>query len=172
LHQRQAIRTAIQNILSGKTSAETRVFRTRFTSFKRNELPAIGIYLLSETSDAQDSAPREYLRKATVAIEGIVRVSDQPDDEVDDLAEEIETAMNVDPTLFGAASDSTLTATEMEVFENGDQHIGAIRLQYEIKYYSYPADDESVDLEIIDTKYNLKNSVEEDDQAEDIISLG
>jgi hypothetical protein len=172
MHQRQIIRTAIQTILLGETSAGDRVYRARFVGFRKNELPAIGIYFLRENSDFRNSAPREYERRATIAIEGIVRcVDNQPDDIVDNLAEQIEILMDADPTLSGSVSDSFLTASEMEFFENGDQHIAAIRLSYDAKYFSCVSDDGSVTLEKIDAKFSLNNNVEVEDQAEDFLNF-
>lgn len=171
-HQRKEIRLAVQAALvAADTAAETRVYASRMIPFRRIDLPAIAVYTLEESSVDNDSAPRELTRTLQLVIEAAVRATGtQIDDELDDLAEEIERAMHADETFGGKCGDSVLASTEMDLAEDGDRMIGILKLTYATTYYTYAPEDADVtldDLETVETTYDL--GTEPEDQAVDLL---
>lgn len=175
-HPRKLIRHAIvAQLIAANTAAGARVTGTRVEPHKRGGLPAISVYTLREPVDAAasaDTAPREITRDVKVEIVGWVAHSDAlpVDDAMDDLAEQIEAAMDVDPNLTGTAADSLLEETVMQVLEdNGgsDPMVGVVTLTYSVTYRTSP--DAPADLDdflSVDAKHRIVGAVEEN-QARD-----
>jgi len=176
MHQRQKIRQAVVDALRNKTSAEDRVAETRILPWRRHQLPGIAVYTLSETVDeaSAQTAPRELERTVQLAIEAAVRYSDDVDDALDSLAEEIERVIHADDTLGGNASDCVLSATEVDIVGDADQMIGAIRLTYNVKYYTYAPAAEDVELDAFrkaHIRYNLGSQQNAQDEAVDVVEV-
>jgi hypothetical protein len=150
-HQRKSIRDEIAAALVGKTDAGDRVYANRVLPHRKLRLPAISIYTLSESATDNLSAPREYQRKMVLAVEAAVSSLDDVDDTVDVLAEQIEIAMDAEPTFGGVCSDCKMTGTEVEVLMDGDRPVGALRISYEVTYYTYAPDAANVTLDDLET---------------------
>lgn len=179
-HPRKTIRQAVVALLvSASTGAGGRVHATRVEPLKR-ELPAISVYILSETVDADASAgtaPREITRNAKVEITGFVAhtTAIPVDDAMDNLAEEIEAAMDVDPYLGGAAGDSILEGTEMEVIEDdgrSDPLVGVVTLTYSVTYRTSPEPPTDADDFLrADVVHQLVGGAEDTEPAEDMVTV-
>jgi len=173
-HPRQLIRDAAKTALVNTTAAADRVFTTRLTPFRAPVLPAIGIWTLEEDVDPESAktAPRELKRHPRLAIEAVLRNASDGDidDQLDDLALEIEKAIAADDTLGHTASDCWLMKTEFEFGNQGDMEIAVARLIFYVTYFGYAPDAADVtvdDLKTIDAKYDLANAVDPGNQAED-----
>lgn len=174
MHPRQEIReTVVQLLKDANTTAGQRVYENRMEPLRKQDLPAIIVYTMRERIDpAWDTAPRELKRTTTIAIEAALLATDDVDDELDAMARDIEGAMHVDDTLNGCAADSLLTETEVEIFVAGKEPIGAIRLTYDVTYYTQVPDESDVErdnLNTVDTRYSLENEQAEPEQAHDQI---
>lgn len=139
-HQRKLVRQAVVALLANTTAAGARVQATRIDPWKK-QLPAISVYTLSEESapEAELSAPRELLRIVKVEIAGFVAHTEAVpvDDAMDNLAEQIEAVMDADRYLGGAAGESVLERTEMQVREEdgrSDPLVGIVTLTYAVEY--------------------------------------
>ncbi len=172
-HQRKTIRSAVRSAVDGATAADDRVFPTRVDPYRLKTLPAIGIYGLEESvdDDSAETYPRELTRRLSLVIEGWVAVGATPepsDDLLDDLAEQIEAAMDADRFFGGAAADSILTDTTMERHTIGDRDMAMVALVYRITYRTdallVPTLD---DFETVEATYNLGNEVDPGDEAVD-----
>jgi hypothetical protein len=173
-HQRQTIRRAATAQLLDRTAAGARVYATRVVPWKRIELPAVAVYALEELVDpaSQTTAPRELTRTLQLSLEGAVILSTAVDDALDNLAEEIERAVHADETFAGTASDSILTATELEVFEEGERCIGLIRLTYSVTYFTHAPEAADVrlnDFATADVRHSLNGAVHPLEQAQDVL---
>lgn len=174
-HDRQLIREAAKTALLGPdaptthvTSAGARVYETRMVPWRRLELPAIAVYSLEESVEANDSAPRELTRTLQLEIVGAVEAGTNVDDALDALALEIETAMNADETLGGTCGDSLLVATEMGVDPDANKPIGMIKLTYEVTYYTYVVTADELDIfETAQVRHKLNNTIHVDNEAVD-----
>lgn len=144
-HPRQLARDAVVALLTNATAAGARVSSTRVEPYRDNELPAISVYTLHEIiRDGADTAsPRELTRDVKLEIAGWVRRrADYPVDvAMDDLALQIETAMDTDRYLGGAAGESVLEGTEMDPDpQGGDPLVAVITLTYSVTYRTSPSD--------------------------------
>lgn len=111
-HQRTRIRNAVVALLTGQTSAGSRVYPSRVVPFRKGELPVLCVYTLDEVADDGASAPRELTRALDLILEGWVMPGPNVDVALDDLALQVETAMHADPYLGAryavSAVDDTL----------------------------------------------------------------
>lgn len=142
MHERQAIREAVVAQLVGvapvfRTAARDRVTKSRMAPI-RGELPAINVYTDGEEIDAnsKNSAPRELMRTMTVTIEAWAKYAENVDDALDDLALEIETAMDLDLNLANTAFDSVLERTEIGIKLDGDRPMGCVHLEYAVTFHT------------------------------------
>jgi hypothetical protein len=175
-HQRALIRNAVREQLLGRTAAASRVYKTREVPWARTELPGIAIYALSEPIDpeSQDTAPRELTRNLRLVIEGAVEAKSDVDDRMDDLAAEIERAIDADPNFAGTAHDSILSNTEMGIAVDGNRPVGTVIMTYLVQYHTQAPAATDVKLDDFgkaDVKTSLGGAVHPGNQSEDLIIL-
>lgn len=175
-HERTAIRDAVvAQLIAGSTSAGARVYGSRLKPLVEAELPAVLVYTDSESVDpaSANSSPRWLRRTVELTVEGVVRVAEGLQTELDDLALEIETAMDSDLEFGQTAFSSTLAGTEVGMKMDGNQPMGMVRLVYNVVYETdlrvAEQDAELEDLETADIRYSLENGQDEDDQAHDTV---
>lgn len=143
-HPRTLVREAGIAALTNATAAGARVSDTRVEPHKKGELPAISVYTLREPvrQEGGDTAPRELTRDVKMEIVGWVAHSAALPvaRAMDDLALDIETVMDANRYLSGAAADSVLEDTEMQVIEDqgGDPLVGIVTLTYSVTYRTSP----------------------------------
>jgi hypothetical protein len=179
-HARQVIRESVVAILAGANIVPSgHVTQTRLAPQREGQLPQISVYTLDETipDDAHLSAPRRLERVLTLAIEAWTKLAHDGaiDNQLDDLALGIETALHRDPSLGGdtVCNDSWLTSTQIAMKLDGNLPMGAIHLGYTVRYFTYAPETADVPLpafQEFDTHYNLANVQDPDDQAEDIVT--
>lgn len=134
-HPRTLIRNAITAALTGSTSAGVNVYPTRKTDHLENELPVISVYALSEDSEVVID-PRELERDLRVMIECMVTGDSDVDLAMDNLAEEIEAAMDADYTFGLTCFDSWLAGTDMDSVEESGREVGILEMTYQTRYRS------------------------------------
>jgi hypothetical protein len=146
MHQRRIIRDAIAAQLIGKTAAGPRVTRARVDPHQRRHLPALSVYTPSESVDPDSTTrrPRELTRELAVEIVGWAVHSEAypATDALDDLAEQVEAVIDLDPYLGGAAGlgGAVLQSTDVKIEgeENSDLLVGVIVLTYTVPYTTSP----------------------------------
>lgn len=176
-HHRQVIREAIKAALLNKTAAGARVYETRMAPWRPQELPALSVYWTTEPVEPESkaTAPRELTRKVSMVVEGVVQLlaGGNVDDALDDLAKEIEKAMDADPYLGGSAADSILTSSDAGTMVVGNQPMGAVQLTYEVTYRTQapdPADVTLDDLNKADVRFSLSGRQPASIQANDVLA--
>lgn len=179
MHQRKLIRQVVAATLVNATAATDRVFTTRMNPVRMPELPALCIYSEDErvTPDSQKTFPRELERRLEIVVEGYVGLTDQIDDELDDLAEQVEKLMHADPTFSAqtgeaVVGDSVMTSTIFTFKDEGNRPFGAFRMVYEFTYHQLaPLEADMATLDTFDklgVKYSLGNAQAPADQAQDL----
>jgi hypothetical protein len=138
-HQRKVIRDAVVALLkAANTVAGSRVYPNRFTALTNVKLPALLVYTLSEDVDpgSADTSPRELTRALELQIHAVVGVEEAPDDALDALALQVETAMHADRFLGGAIGGKglLLTSTEIVADIEGDRYTATAALFYALEY--------------------------------------
>jgi hypothetical protein len=142
MHQRRIIRDAVIAQLAGKTAAGDRVSSTRVEALRNRRLPTISVYALSESiiDVSKTTRPRELTRELAVEIVGWVAHSEANPaaDALDDLAEQIEAAVDADPYFGGACGldGAVLSDTEVTIRDDdkADPLTGIIVLTYSVPY--------------------------------------
>lgn len=144
-HLRRQIRDAAAAALTGLTTTGANVFVTRAHPVEESKLPCLLIYTRSEQSRilATDSAgAKTYLRFLELIVEGVAQ-GVTADDTLDEIAKEVEIALEADVTLGGVSWDLALQDTDLDVFAEGKVEGGSITLSYLVTYHA-AADDPTV----------------------------
>lgn len=152
-HQRKLIRHAVVALLNNVTAAGPRVKATRVEPHKKSELPAIAVYTLHDPVDeglSGQTAPREITSDLQLEVTAWVAHRDElpADDAMDDIAEQIEAAMDGDRYLGGTAAESILVDTVMQVVADdgrSDPLVGIVTLTYAVTYRRKPATPANLD---------------------------
>ena len=139
-HKRQKIRDDIvATLIAASTAAGNRVYPTRskplFDNPNDSDLPAILVYTSSET--VLEVPPESHIvRDLTLSVEA-VDFGDETtaiDVKLDNIAEEIEAALNSHTSPCSIWKYFDLKGTEIDTGGEGDKIRGAIRLQYNVNY--------------------------------------
>ncbi len=134
-HLRKQIRKAAIVGLQGLATTGSRIFESRVYPLDRAKLPGLLVYTPAETSGREDS-PDESMRDVTLMVHGLVAVTDKLEDELDDIALEVEIALDGLAELAGLAKiyhgiQGTLTTL---AGEDVDKPHGAIELEFLYTY--------------------------------------
>jgi len=92
-HIRKQIRKAAVASLTGLATTGSRVFESRIYPLDRAKLPGLLVYTTTEDSGREDS-PIELMRDVVLLVVGVVRISENVEDELDDVAMEVEIALD------------------------------------------------------------------------------
>lgn len=174
--ERKAIRKKLVEVLRYQTDAGENVHANRAVRQWQENLPAVMIYLRSETVEGEWSqAPRILKRGLQVVIE--IQAADplDPSDTLDDISEQIEQIIAQDDTLGCTVEDIKLSAVDTEFEDNGSQVVGATRLVFDAVYLKEMPKDRTNQGADQDAKTFQAGWQLDDDselEAEDIITLG
>lgn len=187
-HQRTLIRRAVVAALLEKTAAAERIFATQILPQRAlRDLPSICVYTPEDETDDDtvSTAPRDPVRRLEIIIEGAVGVpaprletlpliADAVEDAQDDLALEIERAMEADVYLGDTVGGIgvVLDKTELPIAEEGDRMIGIVRMTYSATY-NFVATEEGTADEFLRAGVVTKVVPVEsdDDDAEDLFEV-
>lgn len=149
-HQRKLIRHKVTEILkAAQTDCGEKWHPSRARGLWPNELPAGMVYTLDEeVTGAKETAPRELKRSVSLSIEFARKGESEQgapelfggatlDDQMDDLAEQIEQALFADDTLGGLAADCYLTRTMFGIEIDGEEVSMTGRMTFTVEYYTY-----------------------------------
>lgn len=172
-HQRKLLRHTVAKILKGKTTAGDNVFANRPTPLFNSELPAIHVYVKSETPEQITCAPKILSRAVRLVTEIVAEASEQCDDILDDISEEIETIMfengyirDPDELKDRLDKEIEMESTEISLVADGDQIDGSCRITWIAPYeFEAPTCKSPEELDEFLTA-NVKFDVNQDDAAE------
>lgn len=176
-HQRKLIRHAVITMLKGATVAGQRVSGTRRQPIKPSEIPAVFVFTPNDKTDeaSKDNSPRELWIDLKLEVAGFViltgnSASDDDQDAMDDIAQQIQDAMDVDRFLLGTCWNSILDGTEAGLYSDGDPRIGVVTLTYDVSYSSQPNPPTGlVDLQRAGVTTKLEGGVIDTPTAQDLI---
>lgn len=92
-HVRKKIRKSVVAVLNGLATTEGRVYESRVYPLTRAKLPGLLVYTTVEDS-AREQSPTDSMRDVSLLVQGVVRISDKIEDELDDIALEVEKALD------------------------------------------------------------------------------
>ena len=136
-HKRQIIRDAIINQLKDKTDAGSNIYSNRAKPLFDQFLPAILVYSKQENTledqyNVDGYAPLK--RELEIAIEAVIIASDEFDQKLDDIASQIESALDGFEIETRKADLIKLKSTEIDYSIEGSKIYGAVRLTYSVIY--------------------------------------
>ena len=140
MHYRRQVREAVvQRLKDAATMAGANVFSSRarpVLEILRKHESVLNVYTSDEASSrAADGSVRE--RTLLVTVEGITGGGDDIDEALDLMCEQIEAAIDADPTLGTLlGSDLELANTVTDIGAVGNMIVGAVRLDFEATYYT------------------------------------
>jgi len=134
-HVRKLIRDNIETTLTGLVTTGTNVYKTRVYPIAEDKLPGIAIYTREESTDhATITKPRTQIRNLVVSVEVYVKALTDYDDELDQIALEIEEALYADQTRGGYAKDTMVTSFDCDFAGDGDQPVARATMQISVDY--------------------------------------
>lgn len=134
-HVRQQIRDRIAQVITTSTTlVRRRVYKTRVYPLTEGNLPAVTVYTGQEVSNLQTIGARTLMRNLDVAVDVYVKVTDNFDRDVDNIAVQIEEAIADDFTVNGLAKSAVLTGTDIDFSGEAEQPVGIARLTFTIQY--------------------------------------
>jgi hypothetical protein len=136
-HPRSIIRNSIINELSGKTDAEDRVYGNRAKPLFDQFLPAILIYAKDENileNQFESNGFSPLKRELEIAIEAVILGDDNFDENLDQIASQIEGALDGFEIESRKSDILKLKSTEIDSSIEGSRIYGAVRLTYSVTY--------------------------------------
>lgn len=134
LHLREQIRSAIVTAVTGLTTTSTRVYTSPAGPLAAGSSPSL-LVLTGVDTPAYDpgsrmGGPPAVERTLEVHVQGYASAADT----LDDIAEEVETALYVDPTLGGLATGTRLGAQTIEFDTDGERVEAAVDMVFLVTY--------------------------------------
>ena len=136
-HLRRQIREAAATLLTGLATTGSNVFQSRVYPLRDGQLPALRIFTLNESVEANTigaGPARLQERTLTLGVEGCVKAKDNYDDTLDAICKEVEVAIAGDNTLGGKCKWVQLTSTEIDMDGETEQPIAIARLSFQVFY--------------------------------------
>lgn len=140
MHARQQIRVAVVARLTGATAAGANVFGKRVYPLTVDQLPAILVN--TDDEEVAEWTVRNVMRRSlTVTVEGLVKKSGTGlDDELDALAEQIESAAENSAALLpGSQTQIALTGISVDATGEGEDPMAKVVLTYRVDYLTQTA---------------------------------
>lgn len=139
-HMRKVIRDAVVAALTGLTSTGSNVHATRTQPLEAGHLPALCVYTLDENSELHNMGPgRSLLRDLSLVVEAVAQANGEIDDTLDQIALEVEAAMNADTTFGGKTYDCFLASTRIAVRGAGEKDTGSAVMTFMLRYRTLAA---------------------------------
>ncbi|MBM3273285.1 hypothetical protein FJY94_08640 [Candidatus Kaiserbacteria bacterium] len=149
-HPRTLIREAVAaRLIEALPKVDARITASRIsihrsTPLFAGKLPAILIYTRDERIEDQPNAdPGVRYRRLELSVE-IIASGDTAAEDADMLAQVVEAILDSDETLGLLVEGTRLTRTEVDQGGEGDTPVLAVRLSFEVSYWTKPVVDDGV----------------------------
>lgn len=134
-HVRHKIRDAAVAALTGLSQTASRVYPGRTRKLAADHQPTLLVYFSTEQSDVNAQGANAILsRNLRVLVEIATVTADVPDETLDAIAAEIETAMATNGALLSITQEVTLVGSTLQVRAEAENHIGSLTLEYRVVY--------------------------------------
>ena len=181
--KRKNIRKALLAVLKNRTDAGDRVFAIPTLVNWEENLPVINLHFRGEEIKDTESAPRYLNRALNVEVE-IISEGDSDEelaDRLDDLCEQVESAVARDDSLKGTADDIyPVRVSDIDVATEGAKPIGKVSIIFNISYREFAPRDQKGqgvgDLDGIDADWRVGHddsapTMDENDSANDSLNF-
>ena len=136
-HVREGIRKAIVTAVTGLTTTSTRVFSGITYDLADKDLPALIVevaYDPETVSEEQDEMGPDEIRALPVRITGRAKTKTTILDTLDDIAEQVETAVTGNAPLAALVVDMRLESTQVELSEGAELPVGSVTMEWVAHY--------------------------------------
>lgn len=138
MHAREQIRSAVVTALTGLSTTGSNVFATRIHKLQATELPALAIYTLQEVVERETMKPRKQERSLRLAIDVAIQQVSDVDGALDDIAAEVEAAMETawqaGSGIWASIRDLALNSSVVTMSGEGDQRALGMEITYTVLY--------------------------------------
>ena len=136
-HVRKQIRDAAVAALTGLATTGAHVFASRVYQLQDNELPALKIDTLDETSTISSmGVGRVYERTVTLEVTAAVKQLATYNDTIDQIAKEVEIALAANNTLGGACKYIGPPQMALTLDGAGETPRALAALKFDVAYYT------------------------------------
>lgn len=144
MHVRRQIREAVADELNNLPLTGENVFQSRVHSYESSILPCITVMTNEEEveTDTLTLSSRKISRTLTITIEIRAKANDYLDDDLDDIAADIETALS-NTTLSGLVKDLYLSSIRVALDFETEKPVGVMTLEYVGVYRTTDQDPET-----------------------------
>lgn len=136
-HVRTQIRTEAANTVTGLATTGTKVFKSRMRPVDDDELPCLLVYCDDEPNIARQTVGKtpRLGRELMLVVKGLAKNSVSLDDELDEIAKEVEIAISANLTLGGLVRDGVwLTSINTTMNEEMETPCGEIIMTFSATY--------------------------------------
>ena len=128
-HIRRTLREAVATAVTGLTTTAARVYQSRMRPATDATLPCLLVTV--ESTDVQEWLQNNQQRSFTVVIRGLAKAGATLDDTLDQIALEVETAVEAAGTLTGLVPGGlALERDEVDFDDTLEKPVGVIVLSY------------------------------------------
>lgn len=133
-HLHRQIREALETLLSGLTTTQSRVYANRLQPMTDATLPGLRIYAdQEEASVLTVHSPQMQERRLELIVECCAKASTALDDTLDQISKEVEVAISAGITLSGKTLPITYLGMQFDD-ELADKPVGIKRLRFSIEF--------------------------------------
>jgi hypothetical protein len=171
----QILADVVALLIAANTDAGASIYPSRKTNFRRDELPAIGVYMLEMDATLRDEAPRAYTNEAVMVCE-LWMQSGLPIDQVYNpllaLEWQVIEALSFNRYLVECVDDFVFTGTDRNLNPSGERTVGESLVSHLVSYnMETPAPASAVPFEQANTTYNPDGNTDPGNQPEDQVEL-
>lgn len=132
-HARKQLRDALKTRLTGLATTGARAFAGRVEPLTTAECPGLNVRVSAETArDDLTLLEDDSLRDVQIVVEGYVNAGGE--DTLDQIALEVEQALEAEPTLGGLIDELTYQSTTLRRVPEGEYDHAVVTLAYSAVY--------------------------------------
>ena len=137
-HYREQIRKAVITAVTGLTTTSTRVKSGPVYNLADNTDPTLAVWTRLSVPDYERGQLQQApLWMVEVTIEGYVKIHDDLQDTLDDIASEVETAIYSNSALLALCNNYIAMGEQsIEIDLDGDKPLGKIEMIFNVYYHA------------------------------------
>ena len=134
-HLRTSLRDAMATAVTGLTSTGSRVHKSRLYPVAADSLPCL-LVACGEQEQLQQESNYIQQRTLLMTVRGMAKATGDLDATLNQIALEVEAAVQAAGVLGGKVDDVTLIEISTDVDDSMDKPVGVIELTYRLIYFT------------------------------------
>lgn len=136
-HVRKQIRVAAVSALTGLTTTGSRIKTSPVNPLQDSDLPGLRVFTPGESTEiASLGSTRKRARTLMLVVEACVKATSGYADTVDQIAKEVEMALDANNTLGGLCAQIEPRSFSEDQDGAGDKPVAVGRMEFEVLYYT------------------------------------